>query len=327
MQFKDIDAFTIPWPEIGKDDPMARIGLRAEFIFRDGYTKARRHALLTIVEQYVDFAGDRLRLYQLAGQRKPVQASPETPVDLAPLRELSQSANKGWSIFVSGEPAIGAASHWSLVGVASDDGYLLLHFPLQAFEHAAPHAFSTLFQKWCSELAVEQAYAGLGLVLPTGGMAMGSAIDRCGPYATRFIGLDVDLPGSTARSCTSGIRCINWLTAVNTAWLERAGGTASVLRVAGGSVTSMAYVGGTIFIAGEAPQVGDSEQGLVPEAYMALGRAVAPIRSEYRERLFRPPEGYRAPPNFTASYAERRVEPEQLPGLHYTREWIRRFDG
>jgi hypothetical protein len=327
MQFKDIDAFAIPWPEAGKDDPMARIGLRAEFIFRDGYSKERRRALMNIVEQYVAFAGDRPRLYQIAGQRRPVQASPDKPVDLEPLRLLSQSANQGWSIFVSGEPAIGAASHWSLVSVASDDGCLLLHFPLQAFEQAAHHRFRTLFQKWCNELAVEQAYAGLGLVLPTGGMAMDSAIDRCGPYATRFVGLDVDLPGSTARSCTAGIRCINWLTAINTAWLERAGGAAGVLRVAGSSVTSMPYDGGTIFVAGDAPQVGDKEQGLVPEAYLALGRAVAPIRSEYKERLFMPPEGYRAPPNYTASYVERRVEPEQLPGLHYTREWIRRFDG
>src|SRR4051812_2639295 len=182
MQLKDIDAFAIPWPTEVGDDPMARIGLRVTLLFRDGYTKLRRGALLNIVEQYVAFAGDRLKLYQISGDRRPRSASPEKPVDLAPLRALSLEEFKDWSIFVSGEQELSAASHWSLVSVASDDGYLLLHFPPQAFEHATPHRFRTLFQKWCSELAVEQAYAGLGLVLPTGGRTMDAAIDNCTPY-------------------------------------------------------------------------------------------------------------------------------------------------
>jgi hypothetical protein len=202
-----------------------------------------------------------------------------------------------------------------------------MHFPLQAFEGAAPHSFRTLFQKWCTDLAVEQAYAGLGLVLPTGGMAMDEAIGKCTPIVSRFVGLDVDLPDSTARSCKDGIRCISWLTAVNTDWLARAGGESGVLRVAGGAAESKPYARGTIFVAGQAPELGDTEQGIIPQAYRALGRALAPIRSEYKESLFIPPAGYQAPPSFTASDTGRKVEPEELAGLHFTRQWMARFDG
>ena len=327
MQPQDIDNFAIPWPKVVDYDPMGRIGLRVSLYFRDGYAIERRQALLRIVEQYVAFAGDRIKLYQQAGERRYRTASASEPVDLEPTRSATTQPMASWGLFLSGEPNIGTASHWSLATVASGNGYLLLHFPVTAFEESQPHAFRKLFQQWCSELKVQQAYAGLGIILPTGGRAMHTAIDHCGPVASRFIGLDVDYPGATARSCKDGIRCINWLTAINESWLERVHGADAVLQLAGPDVTSMPYDGGTIFIAGPNPQFGDAENGLIPKEYVALGRAVAPLRVEYQEWLFLPPEHFTTPPDFTASYVKLRVEPEALPKHYFTHQWMARFDG
>lgn len=327
MQPQDIDNIAIPWPKIVDYDPMARIGLRVSLYFRDGYTVERRRALLRIVEQYQAFAGDRIQLYQQTGDGRPRVASKTRPVDLQRLREATEQEMVDWGLFLSGEPNIGTASHWSLATVACDDGYLLLHFPVTAFVGAQPYAFRKLFQQWCSELRVEQAYAGLGLVLPTGGRATWTAIKNCAPVVGRFIGLDIDYPNSTASSCTDGIRCINWLTAVNTTWLERIDGAEAVLRRAGPDVTAMPYDGGSIFVAGEHPQFGDAENGLLPKEYMALGHAVASLRVEYQHWIFEPPEHFTTPPDFTASYVKLRVDPEELPKYYFTHRWMARFDG
>ena len=75
MQPQDIDNFAIPWPKVVDYDPMGRIGLRVSLYFRDGYAIQRRQALLRIVEQYVAFAGDRIKLYQQAGERRTRTAS------------------------------------------------------------------------------------------------------------------------------------------------------------------------------------------------------------------------------------------------------------
>ena len=326
MTTADFDAFEIPWPN-EYPDPMGLIGLRVALYFNDGYTVERRQALLRIVEQYLAFAGGRIRLYQQSGERQPRKASASRPVDLEPTRKATTSPVTTWSLFLSGQDTIGKASHWSIATVASDQGYLLPHFPVSAFDGAQPHSFRTLFQQWCTELEVQHAYAGLGVILPTGGRAMHAAMDHCTPVVQRFIGLDLDYPNATARSCTHGIRCINWLTAINSTWLERVHGAETVLGIAGANVTSMPYEGGTIFVAGAAPEIGDIEQGVFPTNYMALGRAVAPLRVEYQEWLFEPPAGFTAPPDFNASYLTLRVEPEDLPRHYFTHRWMARFDG
>jgi len=52
---------------------------------------------------------------------------------------------------------------------------------------------------------------------------------------------------------------------------------------------------------------------------------LAPIRSPYKEPLFKVPPGYKPPPAFNAGDVGRRVEPEELPALHYTQQWMSRF--
>ena len=59
----------------------------------------------------------------------------------------------------------------------------------------------------------------------------------------------------------------------------------AVVRQAGPAITTLPYTKGTIFVAGSAPEIGDTEQGLVPQAYVALGRALKPLRAEYPDTI------------------------------------------
>ncbi len=329
MQIEDFDNITIPWPDEGKPRdgrPMARVGLRAAFYLGDCYSKEARAPLLAIVDEYLAMAGGRIRAYQRAGDRRRMSAGPDKAVDLERLRERVVNFKTDWAIEASGEEDVDVASHWSLFAAADDMGSLLVHFPLTAFKAGAPETFRQLFQRWCSALNVQHAYAGLGLVLPVGGTSMFAAIKQLGPVATRFIGLDLDYPNTIARRCRDGIRTVNWLTAIDEKRLDRAGGAQRILKLAGPEVTSMPYNRGTIFVAGQAPEIGDKEAGKFPQAYAQLGRLVAPLRSDIPEIWFTPPEGYMAPPGFTSKSGWSDAEPEELPALHYLKTYLARFD-
>lgn len=44
------------------------------------------------------------------------------------------------------------------------------------------------------------------------------------------------------------------------------------------------------------------------------------------ETWFLPPEGFTAPPGFASKSGAADAEPEELPGLYYTKTWLARFD-
>lgn len=329
MQIEDFDNITIPWPDAGKawsGLPMSRVGLRAAFYLGDCYSKEARKPLMAVVEEYLAMAGDRIRAYQRAGDQRRKVAGPGRPVDVERLRERVMNFETSWAIEASGEEDINVASQWSMVTVADHEGYLLVHFPLEAFKAGTAETFRRLFQRWCSSLNVQHAYGGLGFVLPVGGRSMYGAIKEMGPLATRFVGLDLDYPNTIARRCRDGIRTVNWLTAIDERRLARVGGAETVLRVAGPTVAAMPYSRGTIFVAGDAPEVGDTDAGKSPAAYHQLGRVVAPIRCDIPEKWFDAPPGYEAPPGFTSKSGWSDAEPEELPALHYLKKWLARFD-
>jgi len=323
-----------PWPhendatdEAYSGQPMARIGLRMSFYFRDADTSEIRDVLTTIVEQYIEAADGRIRRYIMDGDKRQRFATESELPDIALIRQRASDLRDGWSINLSAETESQYASPWSLATLADGTGYLLVHFPLTYFVGGQPGSMRTLFQRWCSALKVEHAYGGLGFILPTESGNIRSAMRRIGPYAMRFVGLDADLPSTTLDWCRNGIRCVNWLTAVNSSLLERVGGEAAVLKQAGPPVTAMPYANGSIFVAGESPEIGDAEAGIIPAAYVAIGRALRPIRAEYPNSIFTPPPGYEAPPGYTARFGWGMAKPHELALAHYAQRWLARFDG
>lgn len=324
-----IEGLVLPWPDEGKPwdgQPMARIGLRMEFFFQGQSAPARR-ALLEIVEQYAAAAGGALRRYIVEGDRRHRTLAPGQALDLSRLRDRVDKPDADWAIDLSAEPGIQHPSHWSLATLASARGTLLLHFPLSAFEQSAPGTFRGLFARWCRALEVSHAYAGLGFVLPVEVGNNDAALRRIGPWAQRFVGLDTDLAATTALWCRDGIRCINWLTAVNGTWLERAGGAAGVLAGAGAAVTALDYGRGSIFVAGASPQIGDASVGQVPADYVALGAALKPLRAAYPSTIFNAPPGYHVPDGYTAQLGWSAAKPHELADALYAQRWLARFDG
>ena len=329
MNIEDFDNIVLPWSDEGKawdGLPMARVGLRAVFYLGNCYSKEAREPLMAVVDEYLAMADGRIRAYQRAGDKRRMPADLRHPVNVERLRERVANYKTDWGIEASGEDDINVASHWSLVTLADDMGSLLVHFPLAAFKTGARETFRDLFRRWCDILNVQHAYAGLGLVLPVGGTSMYGAIKEIGPVATRFVGLDLDYPNTIARRCREGIRTVNWLTAIDDKRLARVGGAETVLRLAGTEVSGVPYSQGTIFVAGEAPQIGDKEVENRPQAYVQLGRAVAALRPDIPETWFNPPPGYEAPPGFTSKLGGGDAEPEQLPALHYLKTYLARFD-
>jgi hypothetical protein len=327
---ESLESLVLPWPDEGRSwdgQPMARIGLRMEFFF-GGREAAVRRALLQIVEQYAAAAGGAIRRYFIDGDRQHRLLAPGQPLDLERLRQRVDQPGADWSINLSAEPDVRHPSPWSLATLASDRGTLVMYFPLGAFANAAPGAFRALFARWCSALHARHAYAGFGFVLPVEVGNQDSALRRIGPWAQRFVGLDTDLPVTTALWCREGIRCVNWLTAINAKWLERVGGADAVLqRADDAAVSALPYAEGSIFAAGPAPQIADAEAGLFPADFQALGRVLAPLRSPYPGTIFDAPPGYEAPHGFTGKLGWRDARADELADLHYGQRWLARFDG
>jgi hypothetical protein len=131
----------------------------------------------------------------------------------------------------------------------------------------------------------------------------------------RFCALDVNDPSGTSIHCEHGIKSINWLTAVSHRLLERVGGAEAAAKAAGPEIVVHPYSNGAVFQAGESPQIGDSQQGLIPPAYVALGKELKSLRAAYPDRLVT------APLNFGP------LAPDENANKVFTQRWLARFDG
>ena len=322
----------VPWSSPGRDwdgQPMARIGVRLVFYFRNGENPEVRGALLTIIERYLRATQQPIRRYGLPDEKRYRLPADGEAVDLSLLRERVDRPAEQWSLDISAEREEAHASHWSLLTLADRGGlsYFVVYFPFSFFEGAQRFSLRTIFQRFCSALKVDQAYGGMGFVLPVEIGDQRAAIRRIGPYAMTFTGLDVDLPTSTSIHCNDGIRCINWLTAVNSRLLERVGGAEAVQAKAGRAITTLPYDNGTIFVAGATPQIGDAEAGVIATDFIALGRALKPLRSPYPSTIFEAPPGYILPPGYTAKLGWGDAKPHQLADALFAQRWLARFDG
>lgn len=94
----------------------------------------------------------------------------------------------------------------------------------------------------------------------------------------RYRGIDV-FAKSTASRCKDGIKCVNWLTLVQSAWLERLGGLEAIRKKLSPAIAVHEILDGALFQAGPLPLVGDLNQAEDLSAYHEIGRILRPIRS------------------------------------------------
>ena len=315
----ELEQFYIPFPD-GR--PAVRIGLRLSLYFRRPGDAGLRQALAACISEYLSLAGDRMRLYSFATDRQYRKLKPGQKIDIGKLQAMA-GPEEDFEFDVSASDE-GVADHWALSAMStqvtfSEDelGYMLAYLPFTVLENAPPRSFTKFFLHLCNALSVEHGYGGMGWVLPFDLAGHNGALrlpEFC-QQTLRFCALDVDDPSGTMNHCEDGIKSINWLTAVSNRLLERVGGADAVARMAGHEIIVHPYSNGSMFQAGANPQIGDSDQGLIPPAYLALGKALKPLRAAYKDTLLYAPANYGP------------VPAGESPNKVFTQRWLARFDG
>ena len=130
---------------------------------------------------------------------------------------------------------------------------------------------------WARHTEVAHGYAGFAYV---------QSVWRDDAHGTfvlassrRFRGIDVQDTTGTSMFCKDGIKCVNWLTLVNNAWLSRIGGADAIQRQVGPAIVLHDIKGGVLIQAGPHPRIGDVNAGDNLDDYRAVGRLLKPIRS------------------------------------------------
>ena len=295
-------------------DPAARLGLTMSFYVSHPDNLERRRTLAHCIKQYLQQVEGQLRIYTTTKYRTFHTLKPGENVDPALVDEMVDN-NNYLDFEASGAEREGISHSWSIRAYADNDnspgalGYLWLTYPLSILQtdEAPPRIFTGQFVSLCNALQVEHAYGGLGLILPFDVGGMSAALQVVGAVAMRFPGLDVDDLTGVIIHCEQGIKAVNFLTAVSDRLLAKVGGAEAVVAQAGQGIEMHRYSTGAVFQAGPVPQLGDSQQGLIPDRYVALGRVLKPLRAPYPDTLLDDPAG--------------------KDNKAFTQRWLARFDG
>jgi hypothetical protein len=106
--------------------------------------------------------------------------------------------------------------------------------------------------------------------------------------AHRYPGLDMSYPFSTKYIACKGIKCVNWLTFLNTDYCDRLGGLPALRERLDKNVMIHDAKNGVMIQAGAVPEIGDVNRQEHLPIYHEVGKALAPIRCREHPPLFGP---------------------------------------
>lgn len=190
-------------------------------------------------------------------------------------------------------------------GFSSISMYLPASWP----EHVGYDQYRATVHGWCEKLKPAYGTAGLSILFNEGRQGLSDRL-LAFPIARRFPGLD--LPEHSRwyvrmnRLKRRAIRTINWLTFIDDGFVTELGGQAGLKEQLGASCPVLPYDGGVIIQAGDRPQLGDINRGLIPEDYRRVAEVLKPIIFDEHDR-----------PLIDA--------PQPLNALEETGKWVRRF--
>jgi hypothetical protein len=147
---------------------------------------------------------------------------------------------------------------------------------------AQPRELRDRFLEACGIGRCFHGVAGYGIVLPIDPSAVQNAGATSLGLASRFAGLDMLDVDWVARGATEGIKCVNWLTAIDESLLERVGGRDNLRRQFGPSITCYDLPHGLVIQAGDQPVIGDVNRVDELSAYREVA---AQLRRVYATRL------------------------------------------
>ncbi len=285
----------------------ARLGLIVTLYVMGGSSGALREVLQQLASEFEKDAGERLRwiAQSATGRWRLVKhgkrPSPPIAESLARVPE-----GKEWGVAMHCGDTMDSASDLAFaiyvpwpweVERLSAASYATAHFPIDWFADRA-EGFGDLVLRWASLLQPIHGYAGFGLNLSVDARVARGVLPIAMPMALRAPGLELDIPVHHTIAAHLGIKGVNWLTILSDEWLSKAGGRSALHADLGQTFTLRDYSGGTVIQAGDAPQIGDLNRGLIPEAYRALAMRLAALRE----------------PFYNAATS------------HSMREWLTRFD-
>ncbi len=237
-------------------------------------------------EDYVAAVGDKLTWWVDDDRGRPVRVTPRqltyprTRLS-APLGQRSVS----WSVHAGKEakdasPTSFYASVRARKSDIGNDGEL--HGVMASFEPVDWQRDSDLLLRqtltWCRRLSVAHGSAGLAFIQSAWSTEQQLYQPHVFASSKRYRGIDVQDISTTGLFCKDGIKCVNWLTIVQTAWLDRLGGLNAIRAKLSPAIIVHDVLGGALFQAGPVPLVGDVNQGEDLSAYHEIGRILRPIR-------------------------------------------------
>ncbi len=155
-----------------------------------------------------------------------------------------------------------------------------------AVERQADYLVS-LVLRWCERLKPLQGHFGLAIQAQVYGMHYPTRALEALPFTRRYPGLTygsdnlLSLQRSDALLTdpdSDGIWDMNWLTVVSDHYIARSEAFRNALASPGKDVTVHRYDGGVVLQAGDAPQMGDRHNNLIPAVYVEVERMLQPVR-------------------------------------------------
>ncbi|TPM48428.1 DUF3396 domain-containing protein [Mesorhizobium sp. B2-2-3] len=275
-------------------------GLAVTMYFNSGHTKEQRIAALECFNEYDDMIGKLLRWHSVgaeSGRMSPVtklQSRDMSPYLLSALWETDDARDHAWAFCWHGGKRPYDASPIKIFGLGSPQAkaelkgfqsFLQVSFPVLWFDNRVEE-FILMIERWCQRLQPAHGYGGITLLeSPDSGLAHKFAPDIAG-FASRYPGLEVDVPIAHEFATRNGIKGGNWLTVLATEFVEKLGGIGEVREHLGEPFVVLPYSKGAIVIAGSTPEVGDRNRNQDTPLYRRLANILRPIRISHHARLY-----------------------------------------
>lgn len=268
--------------------------------FKDGYTERKRRVLLDVVNEYLNWAGERLQWWftegQLFSKVSSLQSKDMSRYLLSSKYEQPDSDLK-WSFMWHGGinkedanavrfEALGASRmecerHGGLSYIRAS---FLLDSDLQALHRASV--------RWAAQFQAVHGYGGIAMISSPDDELASVSEGLLVARGDRFLGLDVDYPADHALWTKDGIKGGSWLTILSNAYVDRLGGGEQIQQALGARFSLTPYPGGIVIKAGDAPEIGDRNRQVATPLSVALARVLKPIRVASHPGVRISSEGY-----------------------------------
>lgn len=306
----------------GKNAVEARIALGMELFFSPRDPKRLYPAMNRLAEDYYQHFAPYLNCYTLSGARRISLMKKDFLKKLNnKLDNINYDASYSTHLFYddTGQGKIFNASPWQarFYGKPQRKGELssiVASIPV-CDEQGNPH-FDTLLNmvmRWCQ--AIKPTFGTAGFCFSYSGspdarytwalLQRHPGIDQMDEIG--FMTETYHIGDTGAYFTTNRIKGVNWLTVLSDELVDELGGYGHCRQALEPECHVQPYEGGVVIVAGPVPQLGDAQQGIIPERYRKVAAFTRPVRFEdYQGDLI---------------YLD-----EPLDRREATLQWVRRFD-